>query len=533
MKTLRSIYHLMLADYLERTRRYAFLVTLAAVVFMAYAYVPSRDAGYITLSVDGARGIYNSAWVGNLVAILVGITMPGLGFFLVKNAITRDIETGVGQIIATTPLKRPAYTLGKWLSNVSVLTVMIAVTALSTVVLQFVLGEDHHINLLSLLSPLVWIVFPTVVLVAAIAILFETIGWLRGGFGNIIYFFLCTLVTMASFLPVTMRMYRAVLGDILGVSQPLSAMLRATADAFPNLDAGNNSIGPIPNSLAGASLQTFTWAGVQWTPLEVMARLRWVGVAILIVLLATIFFTRFDTSRLRVRKAKSRTASVSPHSSEQVVATKYAQVRLTPLAPHMRRFSFWRLLRAELRLTRKGIHKRWWLGAIILFVAGLLVSPDIARLYILPITWLWPILIWSALGAREAKHHTEGLVFSAAYPLQRQLPATWLAGVLVTALTGSGAAINFLLAGDSMVLLTWLIAVLFIPALAVALATWSGSSKAFEVTYMVIWYFGPMNHILSPLDFLNTSLENKLLYLAAAIALLCVAIIGRRRQLHT
>jgi hypothetical protein len=533
MKTLRSIYHLMRADYLERTRRYTFLVTLAAVVFMAYAYVPSRNAGYITLSVDGARGIYNSAWVGSLVAILVGITMPGLGFFLVKNAIARDAETGVGQIIATTSLRRTAYILGKWLSNLSVLTVMIAVMALSTVVLQFVLGEDRHINLLTLLSPLVWIVLPTVALVAAAAILFETIGWLSGGFGNIVYFFACTVVTMTSFLPVMMGMDSAPLGDIFGVSLPLSAMLKATAAAFPNLEAGNTSIGPVPNFLAGAPLQTFGWAGVQWTPLEIMARLRWIGIAFMIVMLATIFFTRFDTSRMRMRKTKTPPVSVPPLPSERAAMAKTSIVRLTPLAPDMRKFSFWRLLKAELNLIRKGIRKQWLFGSMVLFAAGLFVSPEIARLYILPVTWLWPILIWSALGAREAQHHTEGLIFSAAYPLQRQLPATWLAGVLVTALAGGGTAINFLRAGDSMALLTWLIAVLFIPSLAVALATWSGSSKAFEVTYMTVWYFGPMNHIISPLDFLNVSVGIKLLYLAATIALLCAAFIGRQRQLHT
>lgn len=533
MKTLRSIYHLMRADYLERTRRYSFLVTLATVVFMAYAYVPSRDAGYITLSVDGARGLYNSAWVGSLVAILVGITMPGLGFFLVKNAITRDTKTGVGQIIATTPLSRPAYIIGKWLSNLSVLSVMIAVTAFSTVVLQFVLAEDRHINLLTLLSPLVWVILPTVALVAAIAILFETIGWLSGGFGNIVYFFACTGVTMASFLPVMMGMDGAAFGDILGVSLPLSTMLKATIAAFPNLDAMNNSIGPVPNSLAGAPLQTFVWAGMQWTPLEIMARLRWIGVAFMIVLLATMFFTRFDTSRVRMNKIKAPPFPMTPIPAEQAELAISSEVRLTLLAAEMRRFSFWRLMKAELLLIRKGIRKQWLLGALILFTADLFVSPDIARLYILPITWLWPILIWSALGAREAQYQTGELVFSAAYPLQRQLPATWLAGVLVTALTGSGAAINFLRAGDSMALLTWLIAVLFIPSLALALATWSGGSKAFEVTYMMIWYFGPMNHIIPPLDFLNGSIEINLLYLAAVVTLLCTAFIGRRRYLYT
>ena len=113
MTSLRSIYHLARADFLERTRRYSFLITLGLILFLAYSYVPSRDAGYITLAVDGARGVYNSAWVGSLVAILTGLILPLLGFYLVKNAVARDSQTGVGQIMATTPLTRPVYTLGK------------------------------------------------------------------------------------------------------------------------------------------------------------------------------------------------------------------------------------------------------------------------------------------------------------------------------------------------------------------------------------------------------------------------------------
>ena len=131
MKTVYMLTQMVRADLRERTRRYNFLITLGLMIFLAYAYVPARTAGYITLSVDGARGVYNAAWVGSLVAILTALLMPLVGFYLVKNAIARDIATGVGQIIATTPLRRPLYTVGKWLSNFTVLAIMAGVTALA------------------------------------------------------------------------------------------------------------------------------------------------------------------------------------------------------------------------------------------------------------------------------------------------------------------------------------------------------------------------------------------------------------------
>jgi hypothetical protein len=40
MPTLRTLFHLTRADFLERARRYSFLVTLGLAIFAAYVYVP-------------------------------------------------------------------------------------------------------------------------------------------------------------------------------------------------------------------------------------------------------------------------------------------------------------------------------------------------------------------------------------------------------------------------------------------------------------------------------------------------------------
>ncbi len=532
MNNLSAIYHLARADFLERTRRQGFLVTLILIVFMAYLYVPSSNAGYITLSVDGARGIYNSAWVANLVAILVGITMPGLGFYLVKNTIARDTETGVGQILATTPLKRPTYTIGKWLSNFVVLSLMLAVIALATIVLQFALGEDRHVQLITLLTPLLWIVLPTLALVGALAILFETISWLKGGFGNIVYFFACTIFTMASFIPIMIGLGKPLFGDVLGIGRPLVVMLQSTGAAFPDLDAGNTSIGPVPNFMAGQPLQTFAWHGILWTPTEVLSRLSWIGVSFLIVLFATLFFNRFDPSRVRFRQNKNIPSKVESETNKTDTTGKNPDATLTSLVGIPLQFNFLRMVLAEVRLIRKGLPKIWFFIAAILFIAGMVVSPEIARQYILPFTWLWPILAWSQLGARERQNRAEGLIFSNAYPLQRQFPAMWSAGVLVTTLTGGGAAINFIRNAAPASLLTWTLAVLFIPTLAITLATWSGSSKLFEVIYLAIWYFGPMNHLVASLDFLSTLPGIQVFYFIVILALLGAAYAGRKKQFN-
>jgi hypothetical protein len=387
---------------------------------------------------------------------------------------------------------------------------------------------------------MLWIVLPTLALVAALALLFETIGWLRGGLGNVIYFFLCTALIMGSFLPVMMSVGDADVAppflDVLGTGRLLAAMLQDTSAAFPTLDAGNNSIGPIPTAVTGP-LQTFVWAGVPWTLSVIGARLGWVGVGFGIALLAALCFNRFDPSHERRRGTTNQEPTTEPvtQTTNDLSQPSLFVVRLSPVGPA--RWSFGRVLLAELRLLLSDV-RWWWYGVLAaLILAGLFAPNDLARQYILPATWLWPILVWSSLGVLEARHHTTQLVFSAAHPLGRQLPAAWLAGILVTALAGSGVAINLLQAGDSLSVLAWSVAAVFIPTLALALATWSSSGTLFEVTYMVLWYFGPLRQIVPQFDFMGVSDKARaagmpLVYLVVTVALLASAIVGRRRQLQ-
>lgn len=145
MKQLRVIYHLARADFLERVRRYSFLVMLGAVVFLGY----QAAIGNVRIQLGSYRGEYNSAWIGSMMAIIASFFLSWLGFYLVKGSVARDRETGVGQIMATTPLTRPLYTFGKWLSNFAVLVSMVLILAIAGLVIQILAGESKRIELSS------------------------------------------------------------------------------------------------------------------------------------------------------------------------------------------------------------------------------------------------------------------------------------------------------------------------------------------------------------------------------------------------
>jgi hypothetical protein len=351
---------------------------------------------------------------------------------------------------------------------------------------------------------------------------------------------------MGSFMPVMLaeggQAVAAPFMDVFGIGRPLSAMLRATERAFPDLDFGNNSIGPILVEWAGP-LQTFEWPGVAWTADVIGGRVLWVGVAVCVALFAALFFDRFDPARAGLRQAGTKPVGAArkapgrgrpgamASASNPAPAVQAAALTAATRA----RFAFGRVLLAELRLIVKDLRWWWWLVAVALAMAGFLAPVGPARQYAVAFTWLWPVLAWSALGAREARHGVAQLAFAVAHPLGRQLPATWLAGVALAALASGGAALRLLLSADGAGLLAWAAAVLFVPALAVALAVWSGSGKLFEVVYLTLWYFGPLNQIVPQADFAGAGggdVGAALAYLLAAAVLLGAAFAGRRRRLQ-
>lgn len=504
----RILWHLLRADFLERVRRYGFLVTLLFAAWMGYLV----SVGAIKLWIGNTRGVYDSAWVGALTAMVVNSFLSLAGFYVVKNAVERDRRTGVGQILASTPMSKPLYTLGKTASNLAVLAAMLAVLAAFAVATQWVAGEDARVQLWPLLSPFLLLSLPVMAVVAALTVLFETLPWLRGGLGNVAWFFLWTAMMS---IPVANE---GKVPDLVGMT--LVAMdIEAEADArFGDADRGF-TLGHITNE---EQAQVFRWTGMDWTPALVLGRLSWFALAVGIALIAALFFDRFDPAKGRMRLPKARKKEV-----EEELPALPEHVTLTPLAAGSS-FRFLGVLSAELRLALKGLSWWWYAVAAGLFIAGLTAPAHIA----LPLAWIWPILVWSPMGNREARFGTGELLFSAPRPVGRQLPAVWMAGVLIAAVVGGGVAVRYLTSGDLAALGAWGAGALFIPTLALALGVWSGSGKLFEAVYLVLWYIGPMNRT-PQLDFLGATGQGRpLVWLLAAAALAALAAAGRRWQLQ-
>ncbi len=293
---IRVLYHLARADFLERVRRYSFVLTMGISIYLGYA----AATGQLEMRVGDSRGVFNSAWIGGLMALVCSTFLSLAGFYVVKNTIERDRLTRVGEILASTPMSKTLYVMGKVLSNFLVLAAMVVILAISGIIMQVWHAEASRVDLWKLLGPFLLIVLPAMALVAAVAVLFETIPGLRGGFGNVLYFFVWSVALATPII--ASENNKSSFFDWAGLSviwSSIGAAAKLPANQFSfSLSIGNQAH-------AGS---TFQWNGVQWTSGLILARLSWIAVALALALLAALLFDRFDPSKERSRRSASAPA---------------------------------------------------------------------------------------------------------------------------------------------------------------------------------------------------------------------------------
>ncbi|MEE8294735.1 MAG: hypothetical protein V3R64_03400 [Sphingomonadales bacterium] len=499
------------ADYLQRFRGQKFGLVLLATAFFAFLLFPGANAGYSVIDLYGYRGLYNSAWMGDTLAIVNSMFMPLIGFYLFKNAIALDRKTKVDMLLKSSPLKNHNYIFGKWLSNVFLILTLVLVMNIVAILKQVYLGESYQIDLIALLSHQAVLSFPILLITASFALLFESLPVLRGGIGNMIYVFLWTPM-----LVVQMEggFGAAVIVDNLEASIEEGARLK---DEFV-----------IGDEIIDVPLVTFEWSGF---PLDAgiwLNSLYATAFALTLLIISLLVFRhRFEglnLGNLIKKKSKKPIANgVNPSAT------------LTPLGTFKSHFGALQLLRGEMRLMFRSHHLAWYGGVILLIVLSQTLNMQQVTTIILPLTALWGTLIFSQMGCRDFKNHTEVLVGCTIYGESLRLAAGWLAGVFLQLTLFSGLFARFYLEGQLNSIPILLVAALFIPALAISLGRITSSSRTFEFLFMLLLYIGPIDHVPG-FDFLGTSVATTpppvMSFLSATfILVMTTLLIGQKERL--
>jgi len=471
---MSQIWQCILADFKQRTRQQSFVVTLLAMSVLTLLFFPSPDAHYQTLVINGYRGIYNSAWLGICLAMLNVLFLPIICFYLVKNALELDRQSMTGELIAASPISKLKFLFAKWCTSVLILISIVLVMLLSSMLIQLYYGESYHINLWALAWPQLVFVLPMLLAIAAIALMFESIKWLRGGVGNLVYFFLWIGSIVQA------------IESVSGIGALLDHIEAEVVERFP-LQQGGTNIG-VSISDEANEISTFVWQGIEPTMKHLWGALPLLVICVSCLALAFIFFDRFSKNVIPENKSSSWL--------NFTLKTRVGDLLDRLFVALTKHFAFTRLLRLELKLILKGHSVYWFIGLLVLNIMQLFISHTLLISLILPISWLWCVLVISQLGQLEKQANTLELVTYSKQSAILQSFACYCAAWLLLALASIGSVVRFTGSAEWLLLVQLIIAISFTVSLAYFCGAFTGTKRMFEVLYPALWYIGPIQTAL-------------------------------------
>jgi len=476
---MKYSFTLIKADYLQRTRSYSFLITLAITVYAAYSFVPPTNAAYTTLNVTGYRGAFNSAWVGYVSATMTAVMLSLYGFLLVNNGIKKDIDTEVGLIIATTPISNFGYLLIKLFSNFLVLLTIAGITFTVSMVMFWLRGSGYPFIFTDFITPYILFALPALFVVSGLAVVAEVFLGKRSILQFIIYFFICGAVMAGINGPESGN--PTVAFDPFGLSL-VTGSIKSQINTQFHENIKQVSFGFIFSNRK--SFRTFEWNGVSWTAIFITSRLIWMAFSMALVYLSSFFFHRFDFNQSASRKKKAII------QDQQTISTEIrpAAINAGPLPPVVIDYGILPFIKTELLLLiRKGA-KWFWLASAGVWIAMLFAPLDIAHTYLLPIVWFLQVTRFSELVTKERTNRLHYFTYSSYKPLLRMLPAQILAGILFAIILALPIIVRYIINSNIDAVINILLGAIFIVLLAVCLGIISGGKKLFEIIFFMLTY---------------------------------------------
>jgi hypothetical protein len=423
-----------------------------------------------------------------------------LGFFLVRSSIENDRHSGVGEILASTPLKWVNYLLGKMLGIVVYLCMLMMILYTMTAVVQILHGEAPFQPLI-LAWPFLLFILPGIIFVSGLALFLDVVPLLRNWPGDVVF-----MITMFQL---------SAIGQISG--------------SIPLMFEENSYLRTHPNALTGTGAdKVFYWPGMPVAWHVIWPQLQWIVLGFAMVFLASLFFDRFRHAPGHRWWLFRRESVKETHESLPLSNTLVASLPTSPTiaAPHW--VAPFISLIAEVYLTLKK-HWWYWFGCGVLLTAAVLVPEESLHLYVLPMAMVLPIGIIANLGCRETLEGTNELVFSVPH-LQKWYPLwKWSAGFVVSCLALVGPLLEMIKGGQIFSAIALCVGAGFMVALAVSFGVWTGGYRLFLAVYTFLWWMminGINKNALIWLDWSGIWYNGKYPSVIGLYTLLIIGLIG-------
>jgi len=469
---MKSFLNIIKLDYLQRTRSYAFLITLCISLAVAYTFVPEPNASYSTIRISNYIGVYNSAWIGYVTAIMTSVFLSLVGFYLVNGSVKTDLQTKVGQIIASTPIRNFSYLFSKILSNFLVLLTIVLIIFLMSVLLFFLYNEGFSFEIIQFIKPYFFITIPALFFIATLAVIFEVFFGKYSVIQNVGFFFLFSILM---FLPSTTEKQFEL--DIFGSEIVTSQMENRVKEILQTNELPVLNIGYVIGNVE--KVKRFNFEGIEFPTSFLISRMGWMLLGIVLIVIISPYFHRFNVKERKSIKKSTQNISFSKTNNEIV---------LSALPTVNSNYGIFLLIKTEvLLLFRMG--KSWlWIinliGMVLLAALPLKISFQI----VLPVLWFLQVNRLSELTTKEVVHNVHYLAFASYKPIGRLLTSQLIAGVILMLFLALPLLMRLLFVTDFTAVLSLVFGGVFIVLFAAALGIVTKGKKLFEVLFFMMTY---------------------------------------------
>lgn len=503
-----NFFYIVKANAVARIKTRAFLIAAVFAIAFAVVCTPAADAGYDILMTGTARALYNSAWLGMMNIMLFTVVLWLPAFYLIRHGICDDRQLKVSVLIASCPIGKTAYIFTKFVSNFLTALSLHVLFMLTFMAMQFIRMEDTAFVLSQWLLPMCYIGIPSLCMLAALAVLFDSAPFLRGAIGNTLIFFMWAWELGAPFIRNIGMTSRGTVKNLFSFNIMSFEIHTAMEKYFPNAPR----FWMLTYRTRTEPIATFPFEGITWDKAFLVYRLVWIPAALACTFLAVLQFDRFahsGTVQKDRRRRKGTPQQIYVCSESGGLTAKAAVLTAAPV---------FGLLRNEINLVASNVFFLWrWA-----FAAGIALS------WFLPINVQGgetPIVLLAALplpflsqcGTLEKTFSTKQLLMPCpSFRLKR--PLALIVNLYFTLAVSAGVIVRLFIAGDTGVALSWLTGCFFLSALAFSLGYLVKTSRVFEAVFAVLFYLGPLKG-WPYLDFLGLHGNYSLVYLIAGLVL--------------
>jgi len=442
------------ADVLVRFRRFSTVVIFLLLSASVLMWVPDPKTGKTLISIGGHRALYNSGAVGLATAMLATMFVGLFGFYVISNAVRRDVSSRCGFVAASTEMRSWEYLAGKFLGNVVFLATFMTGFMLAAMAM-LVIRAEAPVQPFVFATQYLILIPSTIVFVSVLAIVFESIPWLSGRFGDVAYFFLWLSLLGVVTSTLEHGGSRSVLYfDFIGFGY-LFDFTRA-AWHTKNLSIGQTTFDVKKAPIVVQGL----WLNREWFLMRLTSTLG----AIPLLGVAWLFFHRFDPSRVRAAAGKGKRS--------------WLQLINRMIKPLVRPFAALAMrggAASDAMLTIASM------PVIVVVAIALGIAALAGRNVSVPAFFALGVFI-ADIASRERRAGTLGFVYSAP-----RLQSRFVLWKLTSALIVAAVLMALPLLHTHSIAAT-LVAIFFVCALATSLGIVSGNPKTFIVVYLTLWY---------------------------------------------